>query len=121
MQTNSDFKTGFKIRLYNWTLKLIGVIDALDKGMVSNVMGKQLIRSGTSILANFIEAQSAISNKDFVNFLTYSLKSANESKVWLTLLRDTKKGDRNRLEYLLGELTEITKILASIIIKLKKK
>ena len=84
-------------------------------------MGKQLMRSGTSILANYIEANSASSKKDFINFFTHSLKSANESKVWLTLLRDTSKGDQKELKWLLDELVEIANILASSILTLKGK
>ncbi|MGB2631379.1 MAG: four helix bundle protein, partial [Minisyncoccales bacterium] len=73
----------------------------------------------TSVLANYIEANSASSKKDFINFFTHSLKSANESKVWLTLLRDTEKGDVSELEWLLGELVQIADILASSILKMK--
>lgn len=87
------FKNEFKKRLYNWVLRLIKFIDKLPKDSVCAVMGKQLLRSGTSALANYIEANSASSRKDFINFFTYALKSANESKVWLALLRDTNKGD----------------------------
>jgi len=47
------------------------------------------------------------------------LKSANESKVWLTLLRDTEKGDVSELEWLLSELVQIANILASSILKMK--
>ena len=68
---------------------------------VNEVMGKQLLRSGTSILANYVEANSASSRKDFINFFTYSLKSANESKVWLSLLKDLDKGDKDEVEWLL--------------------
>jgi len=118
---NEKFKNEFKKRLYNWVLKLIKFIDKLPKDSVSNVMGKQLLRSGTSILANYIEATSASSKKDFVNFFTYSLKSSNESKVWLTLLRDTSKGDQKELEWLLKELIEIANIFASSILTLKGK
>jgi len=84
-------------------------------------MGKQLLRSGTSVLANYIEANSASSKKDFINFFTHALKSANESKVWVTLLRDTGKGDRDELESLLRELIEIANVLASSILTLKGK
>ena len=94
------FKNEFKKRLYKWVLRLIKFIDTLTKGMVGEVMGKQLLRSGTSILANYIEANSASSKKDFINFFTYSLKSANESKVWLTLLRDINKGDKKEIQWL---------------------
>src|SRR3989338_4514096 len=118
---NAKFKNEFKKRLYNWVLRLIKFIDKLPNDSVCQVMGKQLLRSGTSILANYIEANSASSRKDFINFFTHSLKSANESKVWLTLLRDTNKGDRDELKWLLDELIEIANVLASSIITLKGK
>ncbi len=78
---NKEFKNEFKKRLYNWVLKLIEFIDKLSRDSVSNVLGKQLLGSGTSILANYIEANSASSKKDFINFFTHFLKSANESKI----------------------------------------
>jgi len=115
------FKNEFKRRLYSWVLRLIKFIDRLPKDSVCSVMGKQLLRSGTSVLANYIEANSASSKKDFINFFTHALKSANESKVWLTLLRDTDKGDRTELEWLLKELGEIANVLASSILTLKGK
>jgi|SRR3990167_1245557 len=115
------FKNEFKKRLYSWTLKLISFIDTLPKSSVSEVMGKQLLRSGTSVLANYIEANSASSKRDFINFFTHSLKSSNESKVWLTLLRDTHRGDQKELDYLINELVEISNILASSILTLKGK
>jgi len=113
------FKNEFKTRLYSWALALIKFIDRLPKNSVSDVLGKQLLRSGTSILANYIEAASSSSRKDFINFFTYSLKSANESKVWLALLRDSAKSDKQENEKLLKELTEIANILAKSILTLK--
>jgi len=118
---NQQFKTEFKKRLYNWVLRLIKFIDKLPKDSVCNVLGKQLLRSGTSILANYIEANSASSKKDFINFFTHSLKSANESKVWLVLLKDTNKGNKEESSWLLNELIEIANVLASSIITLKGK
>lgn len=115
------FKNDFKKRMYEFVLRLITFIDKLPKGMVSEVMGKQLLRSSTSILANYIEANSASSKKDFLNFFTYSLKSANESKVWLALLRDTNKGDKKELNWFLNELSEVSKIFASSILTMKGK
>lgn len=118
---NAKFKIEFKKRMYNWVLRLIKFIDKLPKDSVCQIMGKQLLRSGTSILANYIEANSASSKKDFINFFTHSLKSANESKVWICLLRDTNKGDKKELEWLLKELVEISNIIASSILTLKGK
>ena len=118
---NAKFKNEFKKRLYCWVLRLIKFIDKLPKSPVGDVMGKQLLRSGTSILANYIEANSASSKKDFINFFTHSLKSANESKVWLTLLRDLDKGEKKELTWLLNELIEVANILATSILTLKGK
>ena len=120
MQNDSaKFKNEFKRRLYDWVLRLIRFIDKLPKDSVCVTMGNQILRSGTSVLANYVEANSASSKKDFINFFTYSLKSANESKVWLALLRDTGKGDKNECNWLLKELTEIANISASSILTLK--
>jgi four helix bundle protein len=49
----------------------------------------QLLRSGTSIGANIVEGKAGSSTKDFRNFYTIALKSANETKYWLCLIRDT--------------------------------
>jgi four helix bundle protein len=117
----AKFKNEFKKRLYVWVLRLIKFIERLPKTMVSETMGRQLLRSGTSVLANYIEANSASSKKDFINFFTHSLKSANESKVWITLLRDTGKGESKELEWLLQEITEVANVLATSILTMKDK
>lgn len=116
-----DQKEKFKIRTYAWTLRLLSFIDRVPTSTVSNVLAKQLTRSGTSVIANYTEAKSASSKKDYINFFTHSLKSANESKVWLTILRNLKKGDSKEINWLIEELMEISNILASSIITLKKK
>ena len=118
---NAKFKNEFKSRLYRWVLRLVKFIDSLGKGNVNEVMGRQLLRSGTSILANYVEANSASSRKDFINFFTHSLKSANESKVWLSLLKDLDRGDKAEVDWLLKELIEISKVIASSILTLKGK
>jgi len=87
------FKNEFKARVYRFILKLVKFIDKLPKDTSSEIFAKQILRSGTSIGANYIEAQAASSRKDFINFFHHSLKSANESKFWLAILKDTGKGD----------------------------
>ncbi|HRY60353.1 MAG TPA: four helix bundle protein [Patescibacteria group bacterium] len=118
--TDANFKNEFKKRLYSFVLRLIKYINSLPRSQSNDVIGKQLLRSGTSILANFIEANSASSKKDFTNFFNHSLKSANESKVWLTLFRDTNPINNENV-FLIKELCEIANILASSILTLKGK
>lgn len=119
---NSKPKTELKHRAYLFALNIISFVDSVRRGDLSaEVIVKQLVRSTTSIGANIIEAQAASSKKDFTNFFCYALKSANESKFWLGLLRDSKKGDEKRINILLQEATELANILGSSIITLRGK
>ena len=89
-------KKDFKKRLYHFVLKLIDFLDALPGDNVSKRIGDQLLRSGTSIIGNYVEGQSASSKKDFTNYFNTSLKSTNESKLWLVLLRDSSRAKGKR-------------------------
>ncbi len=79
----------------------------------------QLIRSSTSIGANVAEGGAGSIKKDFINFLHIALKSANETKYWLCLIRDTIEVDKKKIEELLKEADEISKIIASILLAAK--
>ena len=112
----------FKQRLYAFTLDLINVLDTLEKkdGVV-NRLSDQLLRSGTSVIANYVEGLSGSSKKDLANFFNHSLKSCNESKVWICLLRDTKRMSVEDAERLLLELDAFGKIFGSSLITLRNK
>ena len=115
------FKKEFKRRLYNFVLKLIEFLDGLPRDNVSRRIGDQLLRSGTSIIGNYVEGQSASSKKDFTNYFNTSLKSTNESKLWFSLLRDSKRVKPEEVDWFLEELEEFGKIFASSILTLKGK
>lgn len=117
----AKIKKEFKKRLYEFTLKLIEFLDTLPSDNVSRRIGDQLLRSGTSIIGNYIEGQAASSKKDFTNYFNSALKSANESKLWFALLRDSKRADGKKVKLFLDELDEIAKIFASSILTLKGK
>lgn len=114
-------KEEFKRRLYDFILRLIEFIDQLPKDRVSYIIGDQLLRSGTSILSNYIEGQSASSKKEFLTFIQYCLKSSNESKVWVALLRDSKRTSKEKADPFLKELDEYSNIFASSILTIKGK
>ena len=119
---NSKLKTDLKKRAYLYALGIIKFIDALDKKDFSaRMIGNQLLRSATSIGANIMEAQAGTTKRDFTNFFSYALKSANESKFWLGLLRDSKKASEEKVNKLLKETNEIANILGSSILTLKGK
>ncbi|MBI5071364.1 four helix bundle protein [Candidatus Falkowbacteria bacterium] len=117
---NKEYKTFLKEKVYRFSLAIIRFIDQLDKKDFSvQVIVRQMLRSATSIGANIIEAQACGSKKDFTNFINIALKSANETKYWLALLRDSGKGDRVAINKLLVEVTEIANLLGSSILKFK--
>lgn len=119
---NSKFKVDLKKRVYLYALEIIKFIDTLDRKDFSvQIISRQLLRSATSIGANIIEAQAGSTKRDFTNFFSYALKSANESKFWLGLLRDSAKADKNKTEILLQETIELANILGSSILTLKGK
>jgi len=80
----------------------------------------QLIRSSTSIGANLVEGISGASKNDFIKFHVIALKSANETKYWLSLIKETLELDKESLSIFLKEANEIANIIASIIISSKK-
>ncbi len=68
-----------------------------------------------------VEAKSAASRRDYANFFTHALKSANETKFWLGLLRDSGKAEKEVTDILLKEVAELSNILATSILTLKDK
>jgi four helix bundle protein len=113
--------TEFRNRLYTFTLRLIDVIDKLPNDVVARRMGDQLLRSGTSVMANYVEAKAAASRRDYINFFTIALKSANESILWISLLKDSGRLKLEDSEWIKAEMEEIANILAASIITLKSK
>lgn len=120
-ENNQQFSDIFKRRIYIWILKLIKFIDSLPKSdLLCRVAGNQLMRSGTSLGANYIEAIGCGTDPGFAQFLEHSLKSGNESKFWLALLKDSGKVSKEAVDLLLPELIEITKILGASIRTIRK-
>ena len=115
----AKFKDEFERRVYRFALDVIGFVDRLPVEQTSRIITDQLLRSTTSIGANVIEAQAASSRKDYTNFFNYALKSANECKFWLGLLRDSGHGNKETVNKLLKETTEIANILATSVLTLK--
>ena len=79
----------------------------------------QLIRSATSIGANVVEGKSGSSKKDWRNYYAIALKSSNETKYWLCLIKETIQVPGSKMDELIKEADEISKIIASIILNAK--
>ncbi len=110
-----------KQRTYCYSLEIIRLLENTSNDYITCTLGKQLLRSATSIGANVMEAKSSSSRKDFINYYSYSLKSANETKFWLQLLKDSGKLPKDKIEPLLKETYELSNILAACILSMKDK
>lgn len=119
---NTKPKVELKHRAYFFALDMIKFLDPLNKNdLVVQIVVKQLLRCSTSIGANIVEALAGSSKRDFTIFFTHALKSANETKFWLALLRDSGKAPKEAANKILQEATEIANMLGSSIITLKGK
>lgn len=79
MDDKEKQKQEFRLRIYKYILHLVRFLSSLPKDTVIREIISQLMRSGTSIGANYFEAYAASSKKDYQNFFNHSLKSANET------------------------------------------
>lgn len=118
---NSKFKTDLKTRCYRFSLDIINFLDTLPNQRSCWIIADQLLRSGMSVGANLVEASASSSRLEFKKFHEIALKSANETKYWLGLLRDSGKADKEKINALLEEITEISKMIAAGVMKLKQK
>ena len=105
-----------KERTKQFALRIIKLYTTLEKTKsYPEIIGKQLLRSGTSIGANYRAARIAKSDKDFVNKLKICEEEADESVYWLELLIDSKAIHVARLQPLLEEAKQLTAILTASI------
>ena len=111
----------FKFRSYKFTLGVMRLTETLPNKKSFWSLADQLFRSASSIGANTIEAKASSSKREFINFYQIALKSANETKYWLALIRDSKSGDVELTSKLLKEADELSKILAASVLTLKRK
>jgi four helix bundle protein len=111
-----------KYRAYRFSASMIKFLKDQNWNSRLNVpVFNQLIRSATSIGANVLEGRSENSDREMIKYYRIALKSANESKYWLCLLRDGLNVDNAGLEKLLNEVVEIARIIAASIISMSKK
>jgi four helix bundle protein len=108
-------KMDLKRRTKAFALRIIRLYSALPTRMDAQVLGKQLLRSGTSVGANDREACRARSVAEFVSKMEIGLQELEESAYWLELLVESEIVAAGKLSDLLGEVDELTRIFASSI------
>ena len=106
-------------RTRRFALAVVRLYVTLPRSTVACVLGKQLLRSGTSVGAHFREARRAKSNADFVSKIEGALQELDESAYWLELLRDACVTKSEVVEKLTAECDELIAIFVTIVRRIK--
>ncbi len=104
-----------KRKTKQFALAVIGVVQSLKRGLVSDVLARQLIRSGTSVGANYRSACRAKSKADMAAKLAISEEEADESLYWIELLIECGELEDSRGQDLISAGEEILRVLVSSI------
>ena len=110
-----------KERTKDFALRIIHLYSALPKTSVAQVLGKQILRSGTSVGAHYREAHRARSTAEFVSKVNGGLQELEETAYWLELLGETATIKPNRLQPLSQEAQELIAIFVTLIKNAKNK
>lgn len=98
---------------------MIRLYSALPKETVAQVIGKQLLRSGTSVGAHYREGTRARSDAEFISKIEGALQELEESIYWMELLVESKIMERARIQDLMNEADELVAILVTLVKNVK--
>ena len=110
-----------RARTKTFALRIIRLYVTLPKTTEAQVLGKQVLRSGTSVGAHYREAQRAKSNADFISKIEGALQELDETAYWLELLVEAKIVPEDKLAPLRKETDELIAIFVTIVSKMKRK
>jgi len=102
-----------RARTRSFSLRVIKMVQILPKNMIADVLGKQVLRSATSVGANYRAACRAQSGAMFIAKLSIVVEEADETVYWLELIRDAGLVKPELLADLMDEAEQILKIMAS--------
>ena len=106
-------KRDLEKRTKQFALRVIKFVTSLPKNSITNVMGYQLIKAGTSVGANYREANRAESRNDFIHKIGVVEKEASESQYWLELFDEANIGNVEERRWLLQESGELLAIFVT--------
>ena len=101
-------------RTKEFALRVIRFVSALSKERTTQLLGAQLLKAGTSVGANYREANRAESRDDFIHKIGIVEKEAAESQYWLELFEEARIGNETDRKWLLQEATELLAIFTRI-------
>ena len=111
--------TDLRDRTKSFALRIVKMFTALPKTAEAQVLGKQALRSGTSVGAQYREGKRAKSDADLVSKLEGALQELEESEYWLELLEEAAVFSNSRLQPLLAETPELISIFVTVVKNIK--
>ena len=108
-------KSTFKERTKNFALKIIKVVETLPRGWMADILARQLLRSGTSVGANYRSACRAKSTADFISKMGIVEEETDETMYWMELLIECGLVRKDDVGQLLDEANQILAITISSI------
>ena len=120
MQNKIKNDKDLKERTTRFALRIIKMYPSLPRSTVAQVLGKQVLRSGTSVGANYREAMRGRSKDEFIAKMGDCLKELDETIYWLELLIESGTLSKERLSDLLLETKELAAIFVTIIKNTKR-
>jgi len=121
MRDAAEKQKDLKGRTKQFALRIIRLYAALPKSAESQVIGKQLLRSGTSVGAQYREAQRSRSDAELASKLESGLQEIEETSYWLELLADSQIMSPTRLKNLRKEAGELTAIFITCVRNVKRR
>lgn len=118
---NNETPQDLRTRTSEFALRIIKLYVSLPKSTVAQVIGKQVLRSGTSIGAHYREGHRAKSDADIINKFETALQELDETDYWLDLLVKADIVPAQKLEALIKETNELLAIFTAIVTKIKKR
>ena len=103
----------FQERTKRFAIRVIQAFPSLTRSEAARIIGRQLLRSGTAVAANYRAACRARSAADFISKISIVTEETDETLFWLELLTDSKLIDANRLAPLINECSELLKIFSA--------
>jgi len=100
-------------RTKQFALKVIAFAATLPHSKTGSIIEYQLVKAGTSVGANYREANRAESRNDFIHKIGIVEKEASESRYWLEICEEGKLGDSDQLQWLLQESSQLLAIFTS--------
>jgi len=108
-------------RTKDYALRIVKLYAALPKSAVGQVLGKQVLRSGTSVGAHYREACRAKSNADFINKIEGALQELDETLYWLELIGEVQIVKEARLDSLREETEQLIAMFVTMVKGVKEK